>query len=507
MTIATTTNQVTYQGNNSTTNFSFNFPYVSAANIAVYLTNAGGLTTTLPTSSYTLALNPPAGGIWGLGGTVTYNPLSVPLAPGNYLTIARVLPYTQNTSISNQSAFYPQTVEAALDTICMELQQIATRTTQYRGVWVSGVSYNPGDIVLDGSNGNSTGNFYICLNANTSGVWGTDLAAGDWGISINVQQIISSMTPISAAMAPVTSATTLALARTAMGLGSAATENLSSVITDNGSGGLTIANNQVTNARLAQMAANTIKGNNTGSAANAADLTVAQVLAMLAIPVTNTVGKPTNLKVVYASATTATITMDEVTVKTALGGTPYFGSNLSHTLNVGTVGVNGMDTGSPAANTALHIYEIYNPTNQTWGVLATNAGNGATIYPGTHLPSGYTASNWISSICMNGSSQFTNFFQSGGQVSIVPVTIATGANAAYIPASAVYVNGLAKAGAGVTCTISDASNTLGTITIGSPGATAQQESPWTDIPMTTPSTLTISGSFSVMQLCGYTLWC
>lgn len=208
MTVSTQQSSVVLEGNNSTQTFGFPFIMGSASNAVVQYTDTNNNVTTLSPSQYTLTINAAtSNNIWGVGGTVLYPISGSPIANGTSLTIGRLVPLTQVDSISNQGAFYTQVIETALDTLCFQIQQVSARTGQFRGIWATGLLYNFGDYVIDGANGSSTGNYYMCVLANTSGTWTTDLANGDWTLVINIQSINAS---VAAAAASASTATTQA---------------------------------------------------------------------------------------------------------------------------------------------------------------------------------------------------------------------------------------------------------------------------------------------------------
>ena len=196
--IGTLQSQTIQYGNGSQTQFYGSFPVVSASDVQVVYTNTTGQQSTLLPTQYLITIYPPVTGqLWSTSFSVSYPLIGSPIAAGTSLTISRVLPLTQGTVLSNQGAFYPQVVEAALDTNVMQLQQVSARTGQLRGSWVTGIAYNFGDIVVDGTNGNNTGNIYTCANSNTSSTWTADLASGYWSLALNVQGIIHTSTSIS----------------------------------------------------------------------------------------------------------------------------------------------------------------------------------------------------------------------------------------------------------------------------------------------------------------------
>src|SRR5208282_3184466 len=116
---------VTVAGNNSTTVFNFPFVAVAASDITVIYIDANGNQTTLVQGTqYLVSLNAPtSGSIWGIGGTVSYPLAGSPMAFGTFLTIERQVPYVQTVS-SNQGQLFPTAVEAALDLVDMQVQQV-----------------------------------------------------------------------------------------------------------------------------------------------------------------------------------------------------------------------------------------------------------------------------------------------------------------------------------------------------------------------------------------------
>lgn len=198
MTVLTTASFVVIQGNNATTAFNYNFiiPGTTTSdqtNVQVTYTDNLGNVTILTNSQYTIT------GVGNAtGGTVNFTLANnVPIPTGSTLKISRVLPYTQPDTIANQSNFYPQAVENAIDNVVMELQQLIAQNNdivKWSGVWQTGTKYVVGDFVIDGANGANTSNVYFCSIANTSGTWSTDLAAGDWQLVISLQQIQNNIT-------------------------------------------------------------------------------------------------------------------------------------------------------------------------------------------------------------------------------------------------------------------------------------------------------------------------
>jgi hypothetical protein len=127
--LATTQNSVIYSGDGATTQFGYSFPIPDLSSLVVSITNnnvSPATVTILPPSQF--GVTGVGNGIAGAqiataGGVVTYSPSGGPLGAGYVLTIARVVPLTQLTSLSNQGALYPQVLEAALDRLMMICQQ------------------------------------------------------------------------------------------------------------------------------------------------------------------------------------------------------------------------------------------------------------------------------------------------------------------------------------------------------------------------------------------------
>lgn len=112
-------------------------------------------------------------------------------------------------------------------------------------------------------------------------------------------------------------------------------------------------------------------------------------------------GSRKKFKAAWASNTTIATTADVVILSN--GVSAYSAKAINSTLNLATVGANGLDAGSLAANTWYYRYLIYNGT--TVASLASLSGTAPA------LPTGYTYSALVGTFLTDGTSNVIGFVQ------------------------------------------------------------------------------------------------
>lgn len=118
MTVSTSLNLISFIGNGSATNFPFYFSVRKPEHLKVRIvTRLTGAFVELALGDYAATgIGPDS-----VGGSVTYSGLG----SDKLIVIYRIVPYTQDADIVNQSGFYPTVIEEQLDLIVMQVQQIA----------------------------------------------------------------------------------------------------------------------------------------------------------------------------------------------------------------------------------------------------------------------------------------------------------------------------------------------------------------------------------------------
>ncbi len=149
---------------------------------------------------------------------------------------------------------------------------------------------------------------------------------------------------------------------------------------------LTIATNIVTNTKLAQMPANTFKGNNTGSTANAADLTVAQMQAALSVDDLVTLSGVAD-GVVNLGTFTGTTIADNQTIKVALQSLEtsleanYVVNNRQNKIRIVSVSttLSATTDGTVVFDTASTVATLPSPTNEILLVVKNSSAGNITV--------------------------------------------------------------------------------------------------------------------------------
>ena len=225
MTVSSTTNKQSYNGNGSQSVFAYSFKIFAAADVEVYV----GTTIKTLSTHYTLSGVGAAG-----GGNVTFTTGNIPAAGTGNVTILRSLALTQGVDLVNYGRFDAEVIESQYDKLVMMVQQlqeqadrtirfnttvsdaggveitdtvaqrsnkvlaydnagdlsVANELGEWKNNWATNTIFSTRDLVLDAA----TNNVYICLVAHTSGTLSSDVSANKWALVINAAAVAASAT-------------------------------------------------------------------------------------------------------------------------------------------------------------------------------------------------------------------------------------------------------------------------------------------------------------------------
>jgi len=223
VTVSSTTNKQSYNGNGSQSVFAYTFKIFADTDIKVYV---GTALKTLSTH-YTLSGVGSSG-----GGNVTFTAGNLPAAGTGNVTILRSLALTQGVDLINYGKFDAEVVEAQYDKLVMMVQQLQEQTDRtirfsttvsdagsveitdtisqrsgkvlaydalgdlsvanelgdWQGDWTTTTTYAVRDLVLDAA----TNNVYTCLAGHTAGTLSTDVSSSKWALVINAVAVAAS---------------------------------------------------------------------------------------------------------------------------------------------------------------------------------------------------------------------------------------------------------------------------------------------------------------------------
>jgi len=382
MTVTSSTNKVSFNGDSSTTVFAYSFKIFDEDDLTVILRSSTGTETTQTiTTHYTVSGVGNAG-----GGNVTM--VTAP-ATGETLTILREQPLTQGLDLVPNDPFPAESMEEALDKLTFMVQthseeldralkasktntitsteftvsaadrankvfafdgsgdiSVTQEIGTFRGNWATATAYQPRDLVKD----TSTSNVFIVNTAHTS--------SGSEPLTTNANSakydlIVDAASVSTSASAAAASATAAASSATA----AAASESNAATSESNAATSATTASTQATNAASSATAAAASEGNastsetNAASSATAAAASETAAAASESAAATSETNAATSASSASTSATTASTAATTATTQASAAATSATNAATSET-NASTSETNAATSATNAATSA-----------------------------------------------------------------------------------------------------------------------------------------------------------